>query len=83
MVTPSRRTHKGLIQAVETATAGTPRIIWDQTGENPYPQFLAQADMLVVTADSVNMCGEACATGKPVYVFTPSGGSAKFARFHA
>jgi hypothetical protein len=29
------------------------------------------------------MTGEACATGKPVLVFTPSGGSAKFRRFHA
>jgi mitochondrial fission protein ELM1 len=37
---------------------------------------------LIVTADSVNMCGEACATGRPVYVFTPSGGSPKFSRFH-
>ncbi len=83
MVTPSRRTHRRLVEAVEAATVGKPRIVWDQIGENPYPQFLAQADLLVVTADSVNMCGEACATGKPVYVFTPSGGSAKFARFHA
>ena len=36
-----------------------------------------------MTADSVNMTGEACATGRPVLVFTPSGGSAKFHRFHA
>jgi mitochondrial fission protein ELM1 len=28
------------------------------------------------------MTGEACATGNPVYVFEPSGGSAKFRRFH-
>src|SRR5688572_6083010 len=52
-------------------------------GPNPYPQFLAQADALVVTADSVNMTGEAAATGRPVLVFTPSAGSAKFRRFHA
>jgi len=38
--------------------------------------------LLVVTADSVNMVGEACATGRPVLVFTPSGGSKKFRRFH-
>jgi len=36
-----------------------------------------------VTADSVNMVGEAAATGSPVLVFTPGGGSAKFRRFHA
>jgi uncharacterized protein len=83
MVTPSRRTHRRLLRAVETATAGAPRTLWDGTGENPYPSYLAHADALIVTADSVNMCGEACATGRPVYVFTPTGGSPKFARFHA
>ncbi len=82
MITPSRRTHKRLIQSADRATSDAPRIMWDGTGENPYPAFLAAADMLIVTADSVNMCGEACATGKPVYVFTPSGGSPKFERFH-
>ena len=83
MITPSRRTHQRLIAAVDAATRGSPRILWDGSGANPYPQFLAQADALVVTADSVNMTGEACATGKPVYVFEPSAGSAKFRRFHS
>ena len=82
MVTPSRRTHQRLVRAVAVATEGSPRIIWDGSGENPYGLFLAHADMLVVTANSVNMTGEACATGKPVWVFEPSGGSAKFRRFH-
>ena len=82
MITPSRRSHKRLIRAADTATSNRPRILWDGEGDNPYPQFLAHADVLIVTADSVNMCGEACATGKPVYVFTPSGGSPKFSRFH-
>ncbi|MEQ1578649.1 MAG: mitochondrial fission ELM1 family protein [Hyphomicrobium sp.] len=82
MITPSRRTHQRLINAVETATRQAPRLIWDGSGDNPYAQFLAHADALVVTADSVNMTGEACATGKPVYVFEPSAGSAKFRRFH-
>lgn len=83
LVTSSRRTHRRLIDAVERATAGAPRILWTGDGPNPYPAFLAGADALVVTADSVNMTGEACATGRPVYVFTPSGGSPKFQRFHA
>ena len=82
MITPSRRSHQRLIRAVEAATRGRPRILWDMSGDNPYPQFLAHADALVVTADSVNMTGEACATGRPVYVFEPSGGSSKFRRFH-
>lgn len=82
MITSSRRTHKRLIAAAEAATREAPRILWTGEGDNPYPGFLASADALIVTADSVNMCGEACATGRPVYIFTPSGGSAKFTRFH-
>jgi hypothetical protein len=82
MITPSRRSHQRLVRAAETATAGRPRIVWDMAGKNPYPEFLAHADRLVVTADSVNMTGEACATGRPVWVFHPSGGSSKFRRFH-
>ncbi len=83
MITPSRRTHASLLSTVDSATREVPRILWDQQGANPYGRFLAHADLLVVTADSVNMTGEAAATGKPVLVFTPSGGTAKFRRFHA
>lgn len=83
MITPSRRTHARLLEVTEEATRGFPRILWDGEGANPYPQFLAHADAFVVTADSVNMTGEAAATGRPVYVFTPSAGSDKFRRFHA
>jgi mitochondrial fission protein ELM1 len=43
--------------------------LWTGGGENPYPSFLAHADVLIVTADSINMTSEACATGRPVYVF--------------
>jgi uncharacterized protein len=82
MITPSRRTEPAIIEAARAAAAGSPRIVWDMTGENPYPQFLAHADAFVVPADSVNMTGEPCATGKPVYVFYPDGGSAKFRRYH-
>ncbi len=82
MITPSRRTHQRLVRVADAATRQFPRILWDMTGENPYPDFLANADYLVVTGDSVNMTGEACATGRPVWVFEPSGGSAKFRRFH-
>lgn len=82
MMTASRRTHPELILAAKAATDGAPRIFWDGDGQNPYPHFLAAADLLVVTGDSVNMCGEACATGRPVLIFHPSGGSKKFDRFH-
>ena len=83
LITPSRRTPPVLLKAADEATASRPRILWDGSVENPYPQFLAHADVFIVTADSVNMAGEACATGRPVYVFTPPGGRSKFQRFHA
>ena len=83
LVTPSRRTPPELLAAIDAATCLRPRILWDGTGANPYPDFLAQADLFVVTGDSVNMTGEACATGRPVYVFEPGPGSVKFALFHA
>lgn len=35
---------------------------------NPYFGILALSDELIVTADSVSMLAEACATGKPVYM---------------
>ena len=53
--------------------------LWDGTGENPYVPMLALADAVVVTADSVNMVGEAAATGAPILVFEPSGGHPKLA----
>ena len=34
----------------------------------------ANADAILVTADSVNMASEAAATGAPVHVFWPGGG---------
>ncbi len=82
LITPSRRTHPELLAAVDEATRAAPRLLWDGSGPNPYPDFLAHADAFVVTADSVNMTGECCATGRPVWVFTPSGGKPKFHRFH-
>lgn len=82
LITTSRRTHGRLLRVVDAATADRPRVLWTGEGANPYPYFLAAADWLIVTADSVNMTGEALATGRPVYVFEPGGGSAKFRRFH-
>jgi uncharacterized protein len=83
LITPSRRTLPSFLEAVDRATQSRLRLLWAGDGENPYPDFLAHADMVIVTADSVNMTGEAGATGRPVYVFEPSRGTAKFARFHA
>ncbi len=81
VVTPSRRTPQALSAAVRTLCAGTGGFFWDGSGENPYLPILANADHLVVTADSVNMLGEAAATGRPVHLFTPSGGHRKISSF--
>jgi mitochondrial fission protein ELM1 len=37
--------------------------------DNPFFAFLGLADHVIVTADSVSMMAEACATGRPVYLF--------------
>src|SRR5438552_4092296 len=70
-----------------TRLAGLPAEIWDGSGDNPYYAYLAAADALLVTADSVSMISEAAATGKPVHILELAknrwGGDGKFARFHA
>ena len=81
LVTPSRRTGEENTALLKSALSAAPAFVWDGTGENPYFGILGLADNIVVTADSVNMISEACATGKPVYVYDLPGGSAKSARF--
>lgn len=81
LVTPSRRTPQELAERVR-ALVRSQGFFWSGEGENPYPLFLAHADAFLVPADSISMTGEACVTGRPIYVFQPEGGSAKFARFH-
>ncbi len=81
VVTPSRRTPAALASAVKALCGETGGFFWDGAGDNPYLAILAHADHLVVTADSVNMLGEAAATGKPIHLFTPSGGHRKISSF--
>src|SRR5207248_9117292 len=83
VVTPSRRTGEAGLALLRGRLAGLPCAIWDGTGDNRYDAYLAIADALLVTADSVSMVSEAAATGKPVHVVELAGGDAKFARFHA
>lgn len=74
MGTLSRRTaltKAPLVQAVRQVFNRHGGYLWDGTGENPYPALLANADAIIVTADSVNMVGEALAAGVPVHVFHP------------
>ncbi len=44
--------------------------------------ILALANAIVVTSDSVSMVSEACATGKPVHVFSLGKEPKKLRRFH-
>lgn len=81
-VTASRRTGAENEKHLRAALADAPCWFWDGIGDNPYFGLLGLADAIVVTADSVSMVSEACATGKPVHVIELDGGSAKFGRFH-
>jgi hypothetical protein len=82
MVTPSRRTPQGLVARLHDVL-GDRALVWDRTGENPYPGILGLADAVLVTQDSVNMASEAASTGKPVHIFPLNRVSAKLRRFHA
>ena len=83
LVTTSRRTGAANEALLRERLQGLPVEFWDGAGENPYFAYLALADALVVTGDSVNMVSEACFTGKPVYVFNlPGGARSKFGQFH-
>lgn len=44
--------------------------LWGDKSPTPLVGYMAYADNLIVTGDSVSMCCEACGTGKPVYVFS-------------
>lgn len=83
LVTPSRRTSPQALAALLEAIAEVPHFLWDGAGYNPYFAFLSLADAIVVTEDSVNMVTEAAGTGKPVYVQSIPGRSARLSRFHA
>lgn len=80
-VTASRRTPPVLATRIAALARAANGYVWDGTGENPLPGLLALADHLVVTADSINMLGEAAATGSPILAFEPSGGSRKTRMF--
>lgn len=85
LLTTSRRT--GVAQEAALA-AGLPEPRWlhlfSQGGDNPYFGFLALADAIIVTGDSVSMCCEACASAAPVFIWAPEGWAApKHARLHA
>jgi len=82
LITPSRRTPPASVRALEDKLSATPRLFWNGSGTNPYFAFLALADVIIATSDSVNMVTEAAGTGKPVYVYPLPGRSTRLAQFH-
>jgi uncharacterized protein len=75
LATTSRRTGAPATEALSAALAGRPHRLfrWGEGGANPYAGFLAWADAVVVTGDSVSMLSEALAGAVPVFVADPGG----------
>lgn len=77
LLTSSARTAPAAMRELEQGIADIPCYFyrWRAADQhNPYYAYLALADALIVTADSISMLTEACATGKPVYMFDPGVG---------
>ena len=73
LASTSRRTGEEASEALAAGLGPSMHVLyrWGEPDENPYMGFLATADAVVVTADSVSMISEACATEAPVYVALP------------
>ena len=74
LITTSRRTGKPAEQEIMKNLSSIPNYnyLWGASGDNPYLGYLAIADDIIVTGDSVSMCSEASSTQKPVRIFTGS-----------
>ena len=84
LISTSRRTGDAAMAAV-MAEITVPHVAyhWGDEGDNPYLGYLASADAIVVSGDSVSMCSEACAGTTPVYIYAPPGFVVdKHARLH-
>jgi mitochondrial fission protein ELM1 len=71
LISTSARTPKKVIPALEAAIDCPAHFFrWSRdAAENPYLGYLALADAIIVTCESMSMLTEACATLKPVYMF--------------
>lgn len=70
LATTSRRTGHAATEALAAALSAAPHRLfrWGEAGPNPYLGFLAWADAVVVSGDSVSMVSEALATAAPVFI---------------
>ncbi len=72
MVSTSRRSGSESECFIDAIRCPSHIYRWNDEGENPYLGFLACADGIVVSGDSISMCSEACALPVPVQIFAPS-----------
>lgn len=81
-ITFSRRTPEN-VKEIFRNLFHFPSIIYDPVdeGENPYPTMIGSAEYIITTCDSVSMCSEVAATGRPIYVYCPENFKAKKHRF--
>ena len=70
MATASRRTGVSATEALAAALAPVPHRLyrWGDPGANPLLGFMAWADALVVSGDSVSMLSEALVSTAPVFI---------------
>lgn len=75
LVSTSSRTSPAAVDALQAAISAPNYFYrWQAAAsDNPYMGILAWADRVIVTADSIAMLSEACATGKPVNMFDLGG----------
>jgi mitochondrial fission protein ELM1 len=74
LLTTSARSPKGSLDVMRNEIT-VPALYFDyndSASDNPYFGFLALADSFIVSAESVSMLTESCATGKPVYLYDSS-----------
>jgi uncharacterized protein len=71
MVTTSRRSDDTADSLIDEISVPNRVFKWGDEGDNPYLGYLAMADGVIVTGDSVSMCCEAAATPGPLWIYAP------------
>lgn len=82
LISLSSRSRTSYMDILRNTLQGRDHYLWDGRGDNPYRGILGLADHFIVTADSVNMAGEACFRGVPVQLFFLKGRANRFGRFY-
>ena len=85
LATTSRRSGTATGEALAGRLEGVPGHLhrWGTPGPNPYAAFLALADAVVVSGDSVSMLSEALATAAPVFIAGAPPGARRHRALHA